>query len=298
MNRIIEALAVLFRFKPVAAWAGGGILLGIACAIHEVGWDLNWELLLFSGLMVVLIQAFLAHGLNDLVDFYVDQIAKIEETGRSKVLISGLLQVSELQTLCVVIGILVLVTSAILYAYLGPLVILFIAVGLYAAIAYNIPPLKLGWRPFAEYTVVVPTLITLVVAVAFVATGKILLIALPAGVIHAFMGMQFFLTSRLMDAGADEKVGKITTFIKYPFVEWVAVSVLFAILIGSVIFTRGFPGLGVILIILAIFEMQYSAKTMGQHFKNPSNLSEQRKSQIYHSIIASILTAGYLIYGN
>jgi 1,4-dihydroxy-2-naphthoate octaprenyltransferase len=218
MSKTIAGLRILFRTRPTIAWSVGGVLLGIGVAVHEVGWLLNWYYLGLAVLIPILMQGLLAHCFNDLCDYKVDLVGKdvIKQTGRKKVLVDKILSRTDLTIISITVLSIVFWLVIGLTMLMGPAILLFTAVGLWAVIAYNVPPLKLGWRPFAEWTVVFPTLITLVVAVSYVATGKFLWLALAVGVVHAFLGMSFFMTSRLMDVETDRLHGKRTTVVAYP----------------------------------------------------------------------------------
>lgn len=206
-----EAIYKLFRLKPTVAWTLSGILLGTSVAIHEYGWGLHWKLLLYVLLAAAIIQGILAHAINDLIDEEVDKKTDMKGTNRAKVLLLGLASRTDLLALVIVSLAVTLGVAVRIYIELGLLVIAFYAIGLYAPIAYSLPPLKLGWRPFSEWTVVFPVLITLVVATNFVATGKLSWLAFFTGTVFALFNVLWFLTSRLMDYEPDKNTGKVTT---------------------------------------------------------------------------------------
>ena len=97
------------------------------------------------------------------------------------------------------------------YNRLGCTIILFAVVGFYAAVGYSVSPLRLGWRPFSEWTVVYPVITTLVVAVNYLATGHISFLAFLVGTTHAMYNIRWFMDSRMVDIEPDHKHGKITT---------------------------------------------------------------------------------------
>jgi len=208
----------LLRLRPLMAWGAGGILLGLAAAIHTQGLTtLNWEHIGIALLIPLILQGIAAHSLNDLFDFKADIKFRdhFKKTGRTKLLVSGDATKNEFTF----IAILSITVSILLTAYLtiklGYLIPLFAGIGLWGVFAYNTPPLKLGWKPLAEWSVVFPVLTTLVVAISYVATGTVTYTALLLGVIHALIGMVFFITSRIMDIEEDRKSGKNTTAVRY-----------------------------------------------------------------------------------
>lgn len=207
----LSAIYKLLRIKPTVAWSFSGILLGIAVAIHEVGWELHWKLLLYVLLATVIIQSILAHAINDLIDEEVDKRTDMEGTKRAKVLLLGLASRVDLLTMVLFSIAVTLGMAGRIYIELGWIVLVFYAVGLYASLAYSLPPLKLGWRPFSEWTVVFPVLTTLVIATNFVATGKLSWLSFYIGVVFALFNIIWFITSRLMDYEPDMEAGKITS---------------------------------------------------------------------------------------
>lgn len=213
MNVLV--LYKLFRFKPVAAWAVSGFLIAISIAIHEFGFSLNWNYLALSLFVIIVIQAFLAHAVNDIFDEDVDRNTDMKSTNRFKVLINGLATRRDLIFISIFSILSVVLLILYLYRELGFYILVFGAVGLYAPLAYSIKPLRLGWRPFSEWTVVFPTLVTLIIAVNFVATGKISILAFYTGVVFALFNIIWFLVSRYMDYEPDKKAGKITSAVYF-----------------------------------------------------------------------------------
>lgn len=204
----------LFRFKPTVAWSICGILLGTATAIHEYGLFLNWVYIAIALLPVILMQGFIAHAINDLEDEEVDKKTDMKGTNRFKVLIAG---IASRNDLIYIVSAFLGVTTAVvvvLFETFGFPILIFYAVALYAAIGYSLPLLKLGWKPYSEWTVVFPVLVTLVVAVNYVATGTFSWLALTIGILFALFNIIWFLVSRMMDYEPDKAAGKITTFVK------------------------------------------------------------------------------------
>ncbi len=211
----IETFYKLFRVKPTVAWSVGGIILGTSVAINEYGWNLHWKLLFYVFFASVIIQAFLAHAINDLIDEEVDKKTDIKGTKRAKVLLLGLASRIDLFALVMISLAVTLGVAGRIYIELGWLVLVFYAIGIYAPLAYSLPPLKLGWRPFSEWTVVFPVLIALVVGTNFVATGKLSGLALLTGIIFALFNIVWFIVSRMMDYYPDKEAGKRTSIVKF-----------------------------------------------------------------------------------
>jgi 1,4-dihydroxy-2-naphthoate octaprenyltransferase len=208
------SLFKLFRWKPVAAWGAVGILIATSCAVHS-GLPVDWLNLLIAAGIILIIQGIIAHGINDLADEAVDRIAPIEETGRSKVLVSGemsrrsLIAITSAAVLAVFLIIILLAMRA------GPVVFLFAAFAAFAVFGYSCKPLKLGWKPFSELTVVVPVITALVCGVEYVLIGTVTLTAIYIGISYGFFNASWFMYSRAQDHWADTVMGKKTTIVRY-----------------------------------------------------------------------------------
>lgn len=211
----LQALEKLFRLRPVIAWTICGVLLGVSVAINEYGFDLNYFLVAQVLFGALLIQGIIAHAVNDLVDESVDRKTDIKGTGRFKVLISGIATRKELALLSIFCILLTIHIASNMYASIGDISLLFYFIGLYAAICYSLPPFKLGWRPFAEWTIVFPVLTTLVVATNYIATGHFSYLSVLVGFIFALLNIIWFIVSRIMDYIPDKEAGKITTPVRY-----------------------------------------------------------------------------------
>lgn len=220
-----EAFYKLFRVKPTVAWSIGGILLGTSVAIHEYGWELHWNLLVYVLLATVIIQSFLAHAVNDLIDEEVDKRTDINGTKRAKVLILGIATRIDLTLIALGSVITTIGIAGLLFFQLGWLILVFYAIGVYAPLAYSLPPLKLGWRPFGEWTVVFPVLTALVVGTNFVATGNLSRLAFFVGVVFALFNIVWFIISRMMDYYPDKEAGKRTSIVELGMINTYSCSI-------------------------------------------------------------------------
>lgn len=209
--KLLKAVLKLMRFKPVISWTVCGFMLALSVAYYETGTLQNLDLLVTSFIAVVLIQGVISHAMNDLCDEDIDRNANIDETGRTKVLINGMATRSDLRALVLSALFISLMVFISVYNRLGYIILLFGFVGLYAAICYNVRPLKLGWRPFSEWTVVYPVITTLVIAVNYIATEHLSFLAFIVGTSHAMFNIRWFMDSRMVDIKPDYEHGKITT---------------------------------------------------------------------------------------
>lgn len=215
----LNVIYQLARIKPLAAWSLSAVMIGIAVSIHEVNFGgVNWLFVLMGGCIAILLQ-YVSHPLNDIMDYVVDKATNIKGTGRVKVLISGLTTTTELWFMSAFILYVVLILTGILWVY-RPLTPLFVFLGLFAVIGYNINPFKLAYRPFFEWYAIIPVNIGMIVALVYVATGELSSLAVAAGVVHAFAAVTPYITSRSMDFRVDRQFGKLHTVAKYPYELW------------------------------------------------------------------------------
>ena len=210
----MPAIIKLFRWRPVTAWGVAGIMIAVACAI-ESGLPIDWLNLLLVGIAVLIIQGIIAHGVNDLADEEVDRIAPIEETGRSKILVSGEMSRECLFAITLAAVLAVFLIIILLAMRAGPIVFFFAAFACYAVFGYSCKPLKLGWHPFSELTVVVPTITMLILGVVYVMTSGVTIITLLVSISYGFFNASWFMYSRAQDYAADKAIGKRTTIVHF-----------------------------------------------------------------------------------
>ncbi len=202
----------LFRWRPVTAWGVVGVMIAVACAIAS-GLPIDWINLLLVGITILIIQGIIAHGVNDLADEEVDRIAPIKETGRSKILVSGEMSRRSLSAIISAAVLTVFMIIILLAMRAGPVVFFFAAFAAYAVFGYSCKPLKLGWQPFAELTVVVPTITMLICGVMYVMTSTVTSSTIMIGVSYGFFNASWFMYSRAQDYEPDKAMGKRTTIV-------------------------------------------------------------------------------------
>ncbi len=286
------ALYKLFRVKPVVAWSVSGFILAVSVAIHEFGFNLNWDYLGLSLLVVIIIQAFLAHAINDIFDEDVDRITDMKGTNRFKVLVEGLATRGDLFTVSILSIVSVLLSSLYLYMELGYYILVFGAIGLYVPLAYSVKPLRLGWKPFSEWTIVFPTLITLVVAVNYVATGFLSILAFYTGVLFALFSITWFLISRYMDYEPDKKAGKITSAVMFG-IDWFIIYYYFILI--TLLFIVGGLSLFNLLFIPSLGWALLIVNLSNLNFMNPFAASALRTKLIIISTLNSLMLSALFI---
>lgn len=200
----------LFRLKPLLAWSGMSVLVAGVLLYHVYGFISN---LFWVGVfLLVIVQGLIAHIVNDLADFNVDMAANIEESGRSeKLLIKGKATSREFYSLFFWFSLLYILISAFLAFEVGLFILVLVSIGYWLAIFYSFSP-RLGWRPFAEFTVVLPVIVMAVVGLYYLGSGGVITkTILKDGIGLGFLVMGTFICSRLVDVDVDSKMGKNTT---------------------------------------------------------------------------------------
>ena len=225
------SLFKLFRWKPVVAWGAVGILIAVSCAVSS-DLPVDWLNLLIAAGIVLLVQGFIAHGINDLADEQVDRIAPIEATGRSKLLVSGAMTRSCMVAIISSAAVLSLLLLILLVIRVDYGVLFFAGVAVYAAFGYSKKPFRLGWRPFSELTVVVPVITALICGVEYVMIGTVTLTAIYIGISYGFFNASWFMYSRAQDYWADTVMGKNTTIVKYGLASTPEFSVMYLVISG------------------------------------------------------------------
>jgi 4-hydroxybenzoate polyprenyltransferase len=189
-------------------------MIAVACAFHS-GLAIDVPALFYVAGVILLVQGIVAHGVNDLADLEVDKIAPIKATGRSKVLVTGEMTRNQMLAVLCSAGLAAFLLVIYLAMRAGPYVFVFTSFMLYAVFGYSCKPLKLGWRPFSELTVVVPTIMMLILGVEYVAIGTVTPLAVVMGTSYGFFNASWFMYSRAQDYEADLKMGKMTTIGRY-----------------------------------------------------------------------------------
>jgi 4-hydroxybenzoate polyprenyltransferase len=298
MKQPLRVLWDLFRVGPVLGWSGVVILLGIAVGIFQTGgFSLNWAYVVLGAVVVTLTQA-VAHPLNDILDFETDKQAALKETGRVKVLVDGRATVGELKTISLtylvfIAGLLTIITLRFPYAwYLG-------VVGLFAAVAYNVKPLMLAYRPFAEWYLGIPTVIAAILGMAYVATGEITVTTLAVAVAGSMGCNSFFAMHQFMDVKNDAVFGKRTAYVVYPQIAWAVMMPFVGIVVSVVLAALVMPLLYVtvpffLVMIYYAFEGFYALHTVGGNFEGIANTLRQKVAAL-EIAMAVVVSAGLVV---
>ncbi|MDA8235361.1 MAG: prenyltransferase [Clostridia bacterium] len=215
----LEGLGRLFRLIPVLSWTGGGFLIGTAVSLRFHGGRGDWTALALALLAGLLIQGFIAHAYNDYEDWRsgTDRVSPGVLSGGSGVIPLKKLREGALPLIGLVTAGLVILIGVYLIYRVGPLMGVFLLVGLWAGIGYSSPPLRMAYRPFlGEWAVAFPAVVACVLApgylIGYSLPGSLWLAAVTHGLFCLGWLMQHHLADREADLGANPP--KITTVVK------------------------------------------------------------------------------------
>lgn len=214
-NRHLAGLTQLFRVKPVLSWGVSALLLGVGVSLAQNGLALNYVDGIVAAVGVLVAQGFSSHGLNDTVDWLTgtDKESIGKGTGGSRVIPEGKLSVVETATVGLIATIIVGAIGLYFIGQYGMPMVALLFIALWAPIGYSAPPFKMGYRPFSELVIILPSLIGVVVGIVMVLTGEFSVFALLVGLMHALYCIHWFIISRLPDYHPDLSAGKVTTVV-------------------------------------------------------------------------------------
>lgn len=218
---LFRALKEWFRWKATLSWSLFGFLLGASTGSE-------FSIYVLLTLVCLLIgQGFIAHILNDIIDYKVDKIAKIKETKRSlKPLVEGWVTIKQAKILLGFFITILVITSAAVVSYYGFTILIFGLILFILILSYNV--FKLGWMPFAEWSTVFPTVLIVTLIGAYVTNHDI--IFKLSFLSYTFFAMSWFIVSRLCDYNADKKLGKVTTAVYLGVEKSISLSYIYTVL--------------------------------------------------------------------
>ncbi|MEC5425761.1 prenyltransferase [Virgibacillus sp. C22-A2] len=161
-------------------------------------------LLLFFG--AFLIHGVLTHMLNDYVDYQsgTDQNSPAILSGGSRVIQTGIISASTLWLLgkWLIFSLSVIVIGLLVFGYYK--VALLLAIGIWGAISYSLPPLRLSYRPFiGEWLSMFPSVFVLGLAGAWLTLDTIPEWALQNAIINALFCLAWVMVHHIPDREAD-----------------------------------------------------------------------------------------------
>jgi 4-hydroxybenzoate polyprenyltransferase len=209
------------RIKPMAAWSMSGSLLGVGLAGYLTRWNILDLVPTMLAVVVVVLMQYVAHPMNDMMDYELDRQAPIGETGRIKPLVDGMITRRETKLLSVTVVLAVLAVLAYLI-WLRPVLILPASYGMAALIGYNNRSTKLAYRPYSELYLSMPINALTVFVISYIGSGHLSLAAAVVSIAFGFAASSFFVSMMSMDFPTDRKNGKRTTIVAHPGLRWCA----------------------------------------------------------------------------
>lgn len=210
LKKKLKGFWMLLRIIPVVSWSFSGVLLGVSVVIHHLG---QKEIDLFNCFLIlastILLQGVTAHAYNDIIDWEsgTDQYSPGILSGGSKVLPQQMMRKGELAWLAG--GSILIVFGVAIYFVLtiGIEVLIFLFVGVWAAVAYNCSPFKLAYRPwFGEWFCAWPAMIACTVGTSYILSqGYFFIESWILGVLHATFSITWLMMHHIPDIEADLK---------------------------------------------------------------------------------------------
>ena len=307
-------LASLFYFarvKPMAAWSISGTLLGVALAGYLARWNIVEVIPTFLAAVVVVLMQYVAHPMNDIMDYELDRQAPIGDTGRVKPLVDGMITPKETKWLSLSIVLVILAILSYLI-WLRPVLILPASYGMAALIGYNHRSTKLAYKPYSELYLSMPINVITVFVISYIGSGQLSLVAAVVSISFGFASSSFFVSMMSMDFPTDRKNGKRTTIVAHPGLRWCAcypmIGLMFIVVSAPFIAgpfglwqTAAFLGMSTaVFLILAFLGSRVDAIRLdylaGRLFGLEGLTGAGRLNQIYLSIVYALSLATLFIY--
>lgn len=222
MNQIalkpeVAGLLRILRIMPVIASTVCSFALGVGLALGSMELELlnlrHVTLIVAAGLTM---HSITGHAYNELQDWRsgTDKFSPGILSGGAGVITDGLLDEKKLQ-LAALAGILPPVLASLYFISLrGPYVLIFLLIGIWASLAYSLPPLMLSYRPLlGEWVALFPGFLACTVGSFYILTGSLNWQIIIAGTIHGLLTLGWIMQHHLPDIGADLKAvpPKLTT---------------------------------------------------------------------------------------
>jgi len=189
------------------------VMLGIACAV-STGLPIAWENA-YLGAALIFFLLMISNGMNNIVDEKIDAAAIKSGSEKSRMYhlfnTWGVLCRSDIITVVVLSGFAVVALLGVLVMRTGYTVVAFASFGLLMALEYNLPPLKLAYRPFPELTMLLPSTIVAVIGVQYILVSQVTAIAVCMGTAFGLFSATWFLWQSMVDYDVDKAAGKKTT---------------------------------------------------------------------------------------
>jgi 1,4-dihydroxy-2-naphthoate octaprenyltransferase len=216
MLSLSGAVGKLMRFPAVVVSSYSGMLIGLGAAVGIRGISLPWGEVGLLFLAVGLLHGVTAHASNDLNDYLSGTDAKSPGilSGGSGVLTEGILKLRDVRLIRNASLFPVGLIAAYFALRVGTPALGLIAVGLWSALSYTEPPLRLAYRPvLGEWLGEFPGMVGASVGVVLVLAGHVTVAAWSGAILNALFCMGWLMQHHLPDLEADLKAvpRKLTT---------------------------------------------------------------------------------------
>lgn len=201
----LKALLALIRIVPVLSWGVSSSLLGLGFAYamnYKIYWG-NYGLIL---LFIILIHGVLAHAFNDREDWLsgTDPLSPGILSGGSGVIAHRQYNLKELSWIGKMALLMGLIIALYFMWWVGPPILILLAVALWSAIAYSFPPLKLAYHPITgEWLCAFPAVLACTAGTFYVLSATLHPIIHIAGGIHALLAIGLLMHHHLSDISSD-----------------------------------------------------------------------------------------------
>ncbi|HXZ23323.1 MAG TPA: prenyltransferase [Methanomassiliicoccales archaeon] len=233
------------RIKPLAGWSLSGAAVGTGLALYLSRWRIIAPLEMMLAIAAVVLIQWVAHPLNDIMDYDLDRQAPIGDTGRIKPIVDGRISIKETAWLSACFILVIFAILAILIVE-QPLLILPASYGVGALLGYNSSRLRLAYRPFTELYLGVPINTLTVLVISYIGSGELSPISLLVGIVFGFAASSFFLSMMSMDFPTDRKNDKLTSIVAFPRLRWCtyypSIGLFAAVLASVLLFDQMGPG--------------------------------------------------------
>ncbi len=296
------------RIRPLAAWSISGAAIGTGLALYLTGWAIVAPIPMILAIIAVILMQYVAHPLNDIMDYDLDKQAPISETRRVKPLVDGSISIGETKALSMVlIAVIVVILGYLIVRQ--PLLLVPAAFGMVALVGYNSSKIRLAYKPYSEIYFGIPVNMVTVIVIAYIGSGVFTILEIVVGIAFGFMASSFFVSMMSMDYPTDRLHGKRTTVVTYPRLRWSTyfplIGMVFALL--SPIFLYQEIGVlpsiifgaisGIFLLVVAIWGNRVDNVRLsfldGKSSDVERRSGDMRLNQLYLSIAYAFLIAVY-----
>jgi 1,4-dihydroxy-2-naphthoate polyprenyltransferase len=206
----VKGLWQLVRVVPVISWSGAGVLTTMLPILLYDKQDATSPFfqILYLLLGGVTIQGILAHALNDLMD---DQSGTDHYTngilsGGSGVLTSQFFSRHTLKIVAITSLLVALISDGLLFRTGSMVLAIVLLIGIWGAVAYSAPPLRLSYTPFiGEWLCAFFSIVSLSLAPALLTFHHLPMWAWQNAIMHGLWSLSWLMFHHISDVDADLK---------------------------------------------------------------------------------------------